>query len=109
MKITWSSRKGMARKLNSDAAALAYVGDYLIAVVVDVAEKPCGNRWLFGMSPEGKCMVGRSLHPGSAHPLFQCGTGFNFGISSGSRFWHGHSPERPDLDVISKSTGSGLG
>ena len=54
MKITWSSRKGMARKLNSDAAALAYVGDYLIAVVVDAAEKPCGNRWLFGMSPEGK-------------------------------------------------------
>lgn len=54
MKITWTSRKGMARKLNNDAAALAYVGDYLIAVVVDAAEKTCGNRLLFGVSPKGK-------------------------------------------------------
>jgi hypothetical protein len=54
MKITWNSRKGMARKVNSDAAALAYVGDYLIAVVVDAAEKTCGNRLLFGVSSEGK-------------------------------------------------------
>lgn len=54
MKITWSSRRGKARKLNSDAAALAYAGDYLIAVVVDAAEKTNANRLLYGVSPEGK-------------------------------------------------------
>lgn len=54
MKITWSSRRGKARKLNSDAAALVYAGDYLIAVVVDAAEKTYANRLLYGVSPEGK-------------------------------------------------------
>ncbi|MCY0966108.1 hypothetical protein [Parathalassolituus penaei] len=35
MKMTWSSRKGQSRRLNNDAAALAYAGDFLIAGIVD--------------------------------------------------------------------------
>lgn len=54
MKISWKSRKGHARRLNNDAAALAYIGDYLVAVVVDSAEKSQGERLVFGVNPQGK-------------------------------------------------------
>jgi hypothetical protein len=53
MKMTWSSRKGKSRRLNNDAVALAYAGDFLIAIVVDAAEKTRGNRLLFGLNPQG--------------------------------------------------------
>ncbi len=54
MKISWKSRKGQARRLNNDAAALAYIDDYLVAVVVDAAEKSQGERLVFGVNPQGK-------------------------------------------------------
>jgi len=54
MKISWKSRKGQARRLNNDAAALAYIDDYLVAVVVDAAEKSQGKRLVFGLNLQGK-------------------------------------------------------
>lgn len=54
MKMTWSSRKGQSRRLNNDAAALAYAGDFLIASIVDAAEKSRDNCLLFGLNPQGK-------------------------------------------------------
>lgn len=54
MKIEWVSGKGQQRKLNGDAAALAYRGDFLVAAIVDVAEKTVNEQLVNCTNPEGK-------------------------------------------------------
>jgi len=54
MNITWTSRQGRVRRANSDAVAIGYKGQYLVAVVVDAAEKQRNGRLLVGINDKGK-------------------------------------------------------
>ncbi|WP_299773942.1 hypothetical protein [uncultured Pseudoteredinibacter sp.] len=54
MNITWTSKQGSKRKLNSDAVAIAYVEQYLIAIIVDAAEREFDGRLLIGINDKGK-------------------------------------------------------
>lgn len=53
MNITWTSQRGLQRSNNSDAAAVAYAQNYLIAVVVDAAELVCAGRLIAGVNEQG--------------------------------------------------------
>lgn len=54
MKIAWTSRKGQQRHYNSDAVALGYAGPYLVAVIVDAAERAVEGRLRVGINSQGK-------------------------------------------------------
>ena len=54
MKIAWTSRKGQQRHYNSDAVALGYTGPYLVAVIVDAAERAVAGRLRVGINSQGK-------------------------------------------------------
>lgn len=54
MKIAWTSRKGQQRQYNSDAVALGYTGPYLVAVIVDAAERAVEGRLRVGINSQGK-------------------------------------------------------
>ncbi|EPJ48522.1 MAG: hypothetical protein OFPII_05800 [Osedax symbiont Rs1] len=54
MNITWTSRQGQSRRANSDAVAIGYKGQYLVAVVVDAAEKQTKSRLIVGTNEKGQ-------------------------------------------------------
>ena len=54
MNITWTSRQGRERRSNRDAAAIGYAGSYLVAVVVDAAERVVDGLLITSTNNKGK-------------------------------------------------------
>lgn len=54
MEISWTSRQGRRRRHNSDAAAIGYCDDYLVATIVDAAEKEANGKVLTGTNERGE-------------------------------------------------------
>lgn len=54
MPISWTSQQGRKRRQNSDAAAVGYCGEFLVATIVDAAEKEICGKAVTGTNERGE-------------------------------------------------------
>ncbi|WP_284450084.1 hypothetical protein [Spongiibacter tropicus] len=54
MQISWTSQQGRKRQQNSDAAAVGYCGEFLVATIVDAAERETSGKVLTGTNERGE-------------------------------------------------------
>ena len=54
IEVEWLSKKGRQRNFNNDAVAVSCVDGFLVAIIVDAAEKILNGRVLYGENDQGK-------------------------------------------------------